>query len=328
MVYCYTKMGEWDFGVCSFFGSGLGNLLLPWARAMVVARRDGLVEIWPTWRQFLHRDGFRDAIKDMLGVSGVRGLRNYRHLFAPTGTQICGFRKLWLLLTCRRVSERDYGPGLLAELRGSIVVFNPCGETKTVATFADMLHEHAFLRKELLNRCSLDLSKVMAFDFSRSISIHVRLGDFRWVGHFDEIKKHPANIRIPQSWYVDKITQLRSRCGSSVPVHVFSDGNDSELAEILALPNCRRVGFGNALADLFAMARASVLLCSRSNLSLWGAFLGRPPIIHPRGLAQTPLYYDQPDGEVESGLDEDLPETFLRRAEAALSRPKQAAPFS
>lgn len=321
MVYCFTKLSEWDFGACRFFGSGLGNLLFPWARAIVAAKRDGLVEIWPTWRQVFHSDGLRDLLKGAFGLHGMRGLRNYNRLFAPTGEQISGYRKLSLMMTRKRVSEEDYSPERLATIEGSIVIFQ--GERKR---FADILTHHSLLRTELLRRCRLDLREVKSFDFSGSISIHVRLGDFRWVGPSEEIRKWGANVRLPLSWYVEKIAQLRSRLGAAAPVHVFSDGKDRELAEILTLPNCRRLGFGSALADLFAMARANVLISSASSLNRWAAFLGRPPVIHFRGTLPAPLYYDQPASEVESDPGEELPEAFLQAVAAAASRPRALEP--
>lgn len=321
MVYCYTKLSEWDFGVCRFFGSGMGNLLFPWARAMVAAKKDGLVEIWPTWRQVFHSDGLRDALKGALGLYGLRGLRDYSRLFSPTGGQIAGLPKLRLMMTRKRVSEEDYSPERLADIEGSIVFFK--GERNR---FADILTDHSLLRTELLKRCRLDLREVKSFDFSGSISIHVRLGDFQWVGPSEEIKRWVSNVRLPLSWYVEKIAHLRRRLGASAPVYLFSDGKDAELAEILTLPNCRRLGFGNALADLFAMARANVLISSGSSLNRWAAFLGRPPAIHFRGTLPTRLYYDQPASEVESDPGEELPEAFLQAVEAAASRPRALEP--
>ena len=273
--------------------------------------------LFRSWRQVFHSDGLRDALKSALGRHGLRGLRNYNRLFAPTGEQISGFQKLRLMMTRKRVSEEDYSPERLADIEGSIVIFQ--GERKR---FADILTHHSLLRAELLKRCRLDLREVKSFDFAGSISIHVRLGDFLWVGPSEEIKKWGVNVRLPLSWYVEKIAQLRSRLGASAPVHVFSDGKDEELAEILALPNCRRLNFGSALADLFAMARANVLISSGSSLNRWAAFLGRPPAIHFRGTLQSRLYYDQPASEVECDPGEELPETFLQAVEAAASRPR------
>lgn len=243
-------------------------------------------------------------------------------MFAPTGAQISGFSKLRLLMTHKHVREEDYDPQHIEKINESVVTFFGEGNR-----FADILTHHALLFSELQKRCSLDLRDVNSFDFSGSISVHVRLGDFLSVGPYEEIKKYAVNVRVPQSWYVEKIGQLRSRMGISAPVHVFSDGKDAELAEILSLPNCRRLGFGNALKDLFAMARANVLVCSGSSLNRWAAFLGRPPAIHLRGLLKIPLYYDQPEAEVESDPGEDLPEAFFQFAAATSSRSRAVEPL-
>jgi hypothetical protein len=50
--------------------------------------------------------------------------------------------------------------------------------------------------------------------------------------------------------------QLLRSYWPNVPIEVFSDGADEELASILQLPNVSRANYKNAVADLVAMTRA------------------------------------------------------------------------
>ena len=76
--YVYARLSSWDFGVLRVFGAGLGNLLFPWARSMVLARSAGLIPIFPTWPQLKLGPIFRRE----------RDARTYQDLFRPTSEYI------------------------------------------------------------------------------------------------------------------------------------------------------------------------------------------------------------------------------------------------
>ena len=60
------------------------------------------------------------------------------------------------------------------------------------------------------------------------------------------------NARLPMEWYVAQIKNV-SAIWPNVPIELFSDGTDAELAELLRLPAVCRADYGNAAIDLLAM---------------------------------------------------------------------------
>ena len=103
-----------------------------------------------------------------------------------------------------------------------------------------------------------------------NVAVHIRLGDM------------PKEYRVPLDWYIEKIKQVRESCDRPLSFLIFSDGNDSELKDLMALPNTRRVFFGNALADMVAISRCSLVIGSVSTFSWWGAYFGQVPCIFDR----------------------------------------------
>lgn len=341
MTYGYAQLSPHDFGLCRFFGDGLGNVLFPWARSLVAARRDGLGEIAPTWRQVFQHSGPREWLRDVgQGRDGSfwRGGRDYARLFGPAPGEAAGLRKLQLLHAARRagrvITEAAYRR---RRVRGETV------EPGTVVRFRgmrgrfwDLAGEHEFLRVEFRRRArpTPEVRRALAFDFRRAITVHVRLGDFAERGSLAEVRRFQINGRLPVAWYVEKIGQLRAALGddddggAAWPVHVFSDGSDAQLSALLALPGCRRAGFNDALADLLAMANANVMLCSLSTLNAWSAFLGRPPAVHLRGVLHTPVMPERPAAEIESDLGEPLPESFVAEVRRRAGEPPPLAPWA
>ena len=58
---------------------------------------------------------------------------------------------------------------------------------------------------------------------------------------------------------------------------LFSDGNDSELAELSSMHFVQRVFVGSAIADIFGISSAKALIGSHSTFTDWGGYLGQIP---------------------------------------------------
>jgi hypothetical protein len=50
------------------------------------------------------------------------------------------------------------------------------------------------------------------------------------------------------------------------------------------------MSFGSAIADLWALSNANVLVASGSTFSMWASYLGRMPVIWHPGQLSCPLY--------------------------------------
>ena len=86
MKYTFVSLGRLEsFGV-RLGGAGLGNILFPWARALVYAQENSCIRIQTTWKN----------LKIGTFLRKERDKRLYFDLF--TGEDgISGFKKFWLL---------------------------------------------------------------------------------------------------------------------------------------------------------------------------------------------------------------------------------------
>ena len=257
-MYVYPNLGLQDFYFFRCFGAGLGNLLFPWARAQLAARRLGYAFIEPTWPQ----------IKIGTLIRGESDPRLYTGLFRSDGESVRGLRRLHLLLMAQRISEEKiHSIDFISDKKALIVEY-----TGLSNYFEPLIGHSSFIKEKLIaitqerHLCGLN------HDFSNSITVHVRLGDFTL-----------NNLQTPIQWYVNTIHSLRQKLGSSWQVWVFSDGTDKQLGELLSLPNVQRLSFKSSVADLLAMSESKLLVGSKhSTFSRWAAFLGEMPSVWPK----------------------------------------------
>jgi hypothetical protein len=295
--YAWGMPGRYDFGVVRLLGPGLCNCLFPWARSMVAARRYGLIPIFPTWLN-LSVGPF---------IRWQQDKRTYHDLFFPSGEYCSGVGRLYALAFARRVcrGENLYldcaEPGKMYCFSGSQTFFD------------GMLQEHEYLRGRLLAMTlPRHLSKIPD-EPGAWIGVHVRCSDFGRPASEQDLLDGKDNCRQPLQWYVDAALSLRAILGRPVPVKVFSDGSDDELAPLLALENCRRADFGAAIADLHALSRAGVLVASGSTFSMWASFLGRMPVVWYKGQLRQRLYGDDPGAETETAKGNESPLPFRQK---------------
>ena len=136
--------------------------------------------------------------------------------------------------------------------------------------FADLLDDSQYIAQYIENHINPSLlSRVNDYDFINCVAVHVRLGDYE------------ESRRVPISWYKKKVEELKA----SHPEYrfcLFSDGKDDELLELTSIPAVKRVFFGNAIADIFAISKCCYLIGSDSTFSGCGAFLGQVPCVFYR----------------------------------------------
>jgi len=106
--------------------------------------------------------------------------------------------------------------------------------------------------------------------YQNSICCHIRLGDFKKSIN-EEFKN---NTRIPIKWYVDVIKQIRKE-DKDLKVFLFSDGNDTELKELLELKNIKNETSSNPVEDILKLSSSKYLIGSYSSFSFWGAFFSK-----------------------------------------------------
>ncbi|MGQ9819241.1 MAG: hypothetical protein ACUVQ1_04865 [Candidatus Kapaibacteriales bacterium] len=294
MIYVYPKLSEYDFYFIRFFGPGLGNLLFPWAKAIVLAKKFGLVPIFPTFRQ----------VKVGTILRREPDLRWYFSLFKPTNFYVKSLKKYFLLARYKKISQTEFLK-LYPNIEDNRIVVVEGMEDY----FLQFLEEYDFIRRELVAITRLKFRKGLSFDFQNSITLHIRLGDFQ--APTEEKLRRGEFVRMPLDWYASFIQAVRAETGSPIPCFVFTNGSIEEIASILKLGNVEILSFGSSIADLLAMSKSKLLVSSASTFAMWASFLGRMPTIYYPGQIKQRLYYDNPEFEIEWKKGIPLPTQLL-----------------
>lgn len=236
------------YAAVEFPRAGLANKLFVLARAVVYCAEHGGVLLQPNYFSF------------KLGplLRRETDLRTYLGLFEKHPTvEIGGMRKAVIWASTKKVFEQSPPPHLCA---GAIRVFRRTCETfDGINGYNELLS--SYLQETTRPKWLAAAERVGAVE----IGVHVRLGDL--TGH----SRHPIE------WYVDAVEFVRSIAGP-LAVTVFSDGRDSELAPLLAMPGVHVARTGSAISDMLALSRSRFLIgTGSSTFSAWAAYLGQMP---------------------------------------------------
>ena len=242
--------------------TGLGNMLFPWARAVVYCKHTNTRMIAPKWVH-LCRIG--------TWLRKERDKRFYLNQFSES-TYVRGVER-WLLLCFCRNRVRFFS--------GMNGFFDSFISERDVVYNELMRIVNPKIRHEV-EKISMDCPY---------IAVHIRKGDFKTVG-----------ISTEDAWYVRAInTAVSDEVAQCVhTIRVFSDARPDELKfitdafpekDVIVMPNAP------AIEDILLLSKARILVCSpRSTFSMWGVFLGQQPSIWQDGpveLLPPRLYTDK-----------------------------------
>src|SRR5215467_14111086 len=265
MLYCYPKFVR---------SSGLGNRLFSWARCKIYSHRHTVPMLSPHWAHV------RRASITRGGIAYGNALRKILlwDNFKPAKGEICGSRRMALLLTAARISEdidvdqfdRD-GPDKLIVFSNGPYDFADWQQARK--SIYDWLRE---ITKSKWLRASNRYSEV-------PIGINVRRGrDFRDPTDASEFFRAGA-IRTPLDWYVKALRQTRAAIGQQAKAFVVSEGTERDLRPLLQEPDVELVKSASAISDLLILAKSRILIgAGGSSFSAWASFLsGAPTVTHP-----------------------------------------------
>lgn len=258
MKYVYPKLSRFDLCLFRIGGAGLGNLLFVYGRALAFAKKNGYEMIWPTWPSLKIGPWIRHELDKRTYVGMFRNRTHY----------ISGLKKAWLLVIKRKVDESNI---YCNESESEIVVFK-----KFIGNFDSIRDDFDLICSDLIT--NMRDQSVLNFDFSDSVVIHVRLGDFS-KATTQQLKEGKHDCRLPIEWYCNMLRQVREAAQRSIKAYIFSDGSDEELKILLDMPNTERITFGNAINDIIALSRAPMMIASGSSFSMWARYLGRHSVI-------------------------------------------------
>jgi hypothetical protein len=242
-------------------GAGLGNLLLPWARALVYARPRGIAVEWPIWSQY-----YPEAWEH-----GDRDKRFYGTFFRRTAdyappqrvweTERIPFR--WFRKKSILKFSEDQKSDFEASVEPAVLCFHGLG-----SFYKDFLGHNTQIWDELRKISRLNLSK--ARERGRgAIGVHVRLRDFSRLGW-----------ATPIDWYVEQVSEIRKRLPHKRVV-VFCDDGPRGIERLLAFNDVEYSSTSsNALLDLAHMSGVDGMIVGNgSTFSGWAIFFGGMPIL-------------------------------------------------
>lgn len=267
-------------------GGGLGNELIPWARAFLAAQVLGARALAPAF--------------------GLNRRRYWRHFGTPRLDWLA-HRGMELLLPVVEFTESDYlehGGGdvvlsfkAFAQSRGlfdraayAVVtegMWGGYGHLAAARQFVQAtLYASRFAARNLIRvRERLQPSRPV-------VAMHVRMGDFIPSSQTQDYRGR-FNVSVPLQWYRDIAESICARLGDEVQFVIASDARPEALLSLTQGLPCVLTGDlpDSDCSDLLLLADADLLVCSVSSYSAWAAFLSSAPYlwyqpnlqVHPEG---------------------------------------------
>lgn len=242
----YPKLSNNDFHLFRSPGAGLGNLLFPWARAEILAKKYNGYLIAPTWRNLKLGPILRRE-KDFRTYGDI-----FKHRSIKKFMQDAYVKNK---LRNHHITEEDF----LASLEYGLVEVEGMGNY-----FYDIQEEKEYL-KNRLTEISIDPPR----ENIGGIAMHIRMGDFQ------EIKeeKYSRNSRVALEWFVNEAFRLREILGNQ-DITIFTDDISGRVKkEFEVIENVKFAPVATAIQDILKLSSANHIVCSNSTFSLWAVFL-------------------------------------------------------
>jgi hypothetical protein len=255
-------------------GYGLGNELLPWARAFLASQVLRITCLPPAFG--LNRRGY------------------WRHFRTPTDDWLRN-RALERLLPVINFTESDwleYGGGDVVPALHRFADARGLHQRRAYVLATDGLWggwHHVQAAREFI-RATLYQSRFAAANLLRLrerlsadkllVAMHVRLGDFAAPVAAEQYRGTP-NRSLPLTWFRDVALALRRLLGAQLQFLLISDGEPSQLRPLMDELPCVTTGDipDGDCSDLLMLASADLMVCSTSTYSSLAAFLSDAPYL-------------------------------------------------
>lgn len=237
--------------------TGLGNMMLVWARGLVFARINNIEEVTSSWWGLHWGALLRREKKNRL----------YWKYFIETPLWKRLAFKVYVILfrveydppinKCKQLTDKK------------IFIFNKVVRDNDL--FKDIRNYKDLIELELHKILHPHLKfKLLKYSFP-VISIHIRRGDFT-IG----------NQITPLSFFIEGINIIREILEKDVPITIFTDAKKEEISELLELPQIFLADEKPDILDIILMSKSKVIMLSQSStFSYWAAFLSEAIVIRP-----------------------------------------------
>ena len=267
-------------------GYGLGNELIPWARAFLASELLQARLLPPAfglnrrayWRDFRTSPDdwiYQRALQRMLPVVQFTEADYIEH---GGGSAITALRSF---IAARQLDRRHLFVFVTEGLWGGFSHVQAAREF-----MRSTLYRSRFAARNLLQiQARLDASRIL-------VGMHVRLGDFAAPTALNDYRR-TANASLPLEWFCNIAECLQSAFGSDWQLLLVSDGGPEPLQPLLSRFPCVITGDipNGDCSDALALASADLLICSASSYSSLAALLSDAPYVwfaanlhaHPEG---------------------------------------------
>jgi hypothetical protein len=233
--------------------TGLGNLLLHWAKGYAFAKEHQLELYISAWWSF----------KPGPWIRGEKNKRLY-----------------WGYFKEEPLSKRI---GLFFFKLGAKIIYEPTNidapKEKVVYVFKKFHVEKDYFKEIKPHRDELKTTiyemltpaiKAKLLQYHPPvIGVHIRRGDFKL-----------GSTITPNSFFINAINVIRKECKQELPVTIFTDGTDEELKDVFQLPNVKRAEPKPDILDILLLSQSKICILSiSSTFSFWGAFLNDGVVI-------------------------------------------------
>jgi hypothetical protein len=291
-------------------GHGLGNELLPWARAFLASQVLGARLLAPAfgmnrrgyWRDFYTAPDdwiYHRAIERLLPVVEFAE----SDWLAHGGGDVV--RALRSFATERKLFERNFFALVTDGLWGGFrhieaargFIYSKLHQSRYAAHNLIRVHER------------LDRQKIQ-------VAMHVRLGDFVPAVAVDQYRQ-VANTSLPIEWFCNVAASLKQAFADDWQLLLITDGRPEQLQALTSAYPCITTAdlSHNDCSDVLTLAAADLLVCSASTYSSLAAFLSESPYLwfapslhaHPEGCYSTHGFsaeLNDPHGPTRQAVDE------------------------
>jgi hypothetical protein len=258
--------------------TGLGNLMLVWARARVFAYLNNLPLITSSWW----------ALRPGTWIRNERKKRFYWKYFKES-TLLQRLEMRFVLHLKDKQVVREPEAKILSnkEKKDYHFLFNAINVDNDL--FGYIRNHREFIKKEIYQIINPDLINQLDKLDVPVISVHIRRGDFKL-----------GNAITPESFFIETITQIRNITGELLPVTVFTDAEENEISNVLKLPATILASPKADILDILLMSKSEIIVLSQSSsFSYWSAFLSEAIVILPHNDWQSNIRNNRDHGMEE-----------------------------
>lgn len=244
--------------------AGLGNKLLVWARALIFSHLNDLPLYVSNWAELKIGPLLRNE----------KSKRQYWGYFVKNN-QPSILKRLEFLMS-KHIEDPPLGRVGEAEEK---LLYTFQSMPSWPDYFKDLREFRALIVSRFFQNVSPKYLSLAQRQEGPVIGVHVRRSDFSEPVAGEEMG-NTSNQRISLDYYIRTIQAIRDIHGTQLPVTVFTDGKEYEVAGLLALPYVKIAVMNPDIVDLILLSRSRYIVVSPgSTFSYWAAFISNAPVI-------------------------------------------------